>query len=310
MGQLVAGKWIGGTQKQIGSGGWEPRQEGFRGMVRAGGDSPNPAEANRYLLVECPGCPLAQRVSMLHRFKGLQKVVPTVSVLPEMGENGREFSRVDVHNPEPLTGYFYLYEAYAVSDPSYTGRASTPVLFDLKTRRILSNNTRDIFDMFNSAFDAFTDVREDFLPASQRGEITKLIDEIYIKITSAVYKCGFGRSQAVYDENLAILERGLDQFESQLADSRWLLGDSPTEADFMLYTSLARFDAIYIPLFRTVTRRIEEMPALTAFVRRVHQLRGVAETFDLRSCMEHYFRSHLHINPTGVVPAAPHLSWL
>ncbi|MBY6112828.1 glutathione S-transferase C-terminal domain-containing protein [Mameliella alba] len=310
MGQLVNGKWVGGSDRQIGASGWEPRKEGFRDRVSSDGSTPYPAVAGRYLLVECPGCPLAQRVSMLHRMKRLEKVVPTVAVLPVMGEHGREFFREAPGQPEPLTGFRYLYEAYLASDPAYTGRASTPVLFDLDQGRILSNNTRDIFAMFDSAFDALTEVHNSLLPPALTGQITAVMDEIYSGVTSAVYKCGFAREQSVYDTALRQLENALDRWEAHLAQNRWLLGNNMTEADFMLYTSLARYDAIYIPLFRTTTRRIADMPALSGFLARVHQLPGVAGTFDLHACMTHYFRSHLHINPTGLIPAPPALDWL
>lgn len=184
MGQLIEGKWTGGSDRQIGATGWEPRKEGFRDHVSSDGSSAFPVESGCYLLIECPGCPLAQRVSMLHRIKRLEKIVPTVSVLPKMGTNGREFRRVD-DEPEPHTGFRYLYEAYLASDPSYTGRASTPVLFDLHLGRILSNNTRKIFAMLNSEFDAFTDMREDFLPSPLLASISRTLNEIYIGVTSA-----------------------------------------------------------------------------------------------------------------------------
>lgn len=310
MGQLVNGKWISGTQRQIGASGWEPRKEGFRGRVTADGSTPFPPTPGRYLLIECPGCPLAQRVSMLHRVKGLETAVPTVSVQPEMGDHGRVFRSARPDQPEPLTGFRFLYEAYQASDPSYTGRASTPVLYDLERGCILSNNTRDIFAMFNTEFDAHARAVDDLLPDALTAQITAVIEEIYSGVTSAVYKSGFARDQQVYDTALHQLEAALDHWEAHLAENRWLLGDTLTEADFMLYTSLARYDAIYIPLFRTTTRRIADMPALSRFLARVHQLPGVAGTFDLTACMTHYFRTHLHINPTGIIPAAPALDWL
>ena len=309
MGQLVNGTWIGGDAEQIGARGWEPRKEGFRGMVSAAQAAEYPAEPERYVLVECPGCPLAQRVSIVHRIKRLDHVVPTVSVRPEMGAHGRVFAH-RAGSDEALAGFDYLYEAYLASDPAYTGRASTPVLWDRKTRRIVSNNTRDIFAMFNGAFDALTTSRDDFLPQAFKPQIDAEIERIYATVTSTVYKCGFARDQAVYDENLAALEDALDAYESRLAGRAFLVSESPTEADWMLYTSLIRFDAIYVPLFRTTTRRIADMPALTAYLARLHAIPRVAETFDLPACMAHYFRSHRHINPTGIIPAAPALDWL
>ncbi|WP_424986884.1 glutathione S-transferase C-terminal domain-containing protein [Microbulbifer sp. S227A] len=309
MGQLVNGKWTGGTDLQIGAAGWEPRKEGFRERVSNEPGTATPPEPGRYLLVECPGCPLAQRVSMLHRAKRLEHVVPTVSVRPEMGVNGREFAGPE-GQPEPRTGFRYLYEAYLATDPAYTGRASTPVLYDLHRGRILSNNTRDIFAMFNRAFDAFSEVGQDFRPAAESGAVAGMMDEIYAGVTSAVYKCGFARAQADYDAALDGLGAALDRWEAHFERQPYLLADGPSEADFMLYTSLARFDAIYVPLFRTTTRRIADMPALAGFLARIHRLPGVAGTFDLDACMQHYFRSHRHINPTGIVPAPPALGWL
>lgn len=308
MGYLQNGVWLGGDDRQIGAAGWEPRQERIRGRI---GTDPGdlPAVAGRYHLIDCPGCPMSHRVSIVHRMKRLQGVISTSRVRPVMGPNGREFGTVEEARPDPVTGYSYLYELYLATDPAYSGRASTPVLWDKQERRIVSNSYSDIFEMVNRAFDAFTDVEIDFRPPARAADLKAELAWLGEGITGAVYRGGFSRDQAVYEENAARIARTLPALEQKLGQQSYLLGASLTEADLTLLATLLRFDAIYVPLFKCTGLRVVDHPNICAYVRRLMALPGVAETFDLDQSMRHYFLSHVHLNPTRIVPVAPSASW-
>lgn len=313
MGFLKQGVWHGGDRDQIGAQGWEPRREQFNGLVRAqprDGAADLPAEAGRYHLIVCPGCPLSHRTRIVHRLKRLGEVVTLSCVRPVMGPNGREFGTPHEAATDPVTGATYLHELYRETDPDHSGRDSTPILWDRKTRRIVSNTYRDILSMLNREFDAFTDSTVDVQPADRRAAIDDELARLGAGVTGIVYRCGFSRSQADYDRYVAILGETIRQLASQLADRSFLVGDSLTEADLALFACLVRYDAIYLPLFRCTGERIEDHPALTRYIDRIMRLAGVRDTFDLGLTMTHYYLSHVHINPTRIVPAPPKLSWL
>jgi putative glutathione S-transferase len=313
MGILVNGVWHGGDSRQIGAGGWEPRHEPFKGYVgsAAAGNQPEfPAEAGRYHLIVCPGCPMSHRVSMLHRMKKLDNVVSTSLVRPVMGPNGREFGTVDVAARDGVTGYDYVYQLYLATDPDYSGRASTPVLWDKKTRKIVSNTYRDIFTMLNAEFDEFTDSDVDLQPRERMAEIDDLLAWLGAGFVGVVYRCGFARDQQDYEHNAALIDRTLPQLEQRLSDRPFLLGDRVSEPDLVLFASLVRYDAIYLPLFKCTGRRIEDSDVLSAYIKRMFLVPGIAGTFDLKLTMTHYYVSHAHINPTRIVPVLPKLSWL
>ncbi|MBL0936824.1 MAG: glutathione S-transferase C-terminal domain-containing protein [Rhizobiaceae bacterium] len=310
MGYLHEGTWLGGDERQIGASGWEPRQERIRGWITADAQAgTSPAVPGRYHLIDCPGCPMSHRVSIVHRMKRLHGVVSTARVRPVMGPNGREFGTADHAAPDRVTGYAYLYELYLATDPAYSGRASTPVLWDTHERRIVSNSYSDIFAMMNSAFDAFTDVDIDFRPPELEAELKAELAWLGEGITGAVYRGGFARDQAVYEENAARLARTFPLLEQKLRDQPYLLGPKITEADLTLLATLLRFDAIYVPLFKCTGKRVSDHPNLCAYVGRLMALPGVAETFDLGQSMRHYFVSHAHLNPTRIVPVAPPSPW-
>lgn len=309
MGFLQEGVWHGGDEDQIGARGWEPRREVFEGQVRADGGGEFPAEAGRYHLIVCPGCPLSHRTLILHRLKCLDGIVTVSSVRPVMGPNGREFGTAQAIVPDEATGVAFLHELYLQNDPVFTGRDSTPVLWDRRTRRIVSNAYRDIFSMLNRAFDAFTDATVDLQPADRREEIDAELARLTAGILGVVYRCGFSRSQADYEAHATTLNKTVRQLAVDLADRSFLLGDTVTEPDIALLACLLRYDAIYVPLFRCTAERIEDHPALTQYITRMLCLPGIRQTFDLKLTMAHYFASHAHINPTRIVPLPPRLSW-
>ena len=312
MGILVDGVWHGGDDKQIGAARWEPRHEAFGGYVRArtAGSQPDfPAEGGRYHLILCPGCPMSHRVAMVHRMKNLGNAISTSLVRPVMGPHGREFGAAQHASPDSVTGHEYLYQLYLESDPNYSGRASTPVLWDKQSRKIVSNTYRDILTMLNREFGEFTESRLDLQPPERMAEIDEQLARLGAGFTGIVYRCGFSRDQQNYEENAALLGRAIPQLEHQLANRPFLLGGHVTEPDLVLFASLVRYDAIYLPLFRCTAQRIEDSAVLTAYIKRMLQIPGVAETFDLALTMTHYYVSHAHINPTRIVPMVPKLSW-
>lgn len=310
MGILENGIWFGGDDKQIGAAGWEPRQEKLRGVITAKGQAGSlPAEADRYHLIHCPGCPLSHRTKMALHLKGLDKVITSSRVLPVMGGNGREFDGGTTGAPDPVTGFHYLHEAYVATDPTYSGRASTPVLWDKQEGRIVSNCYSDILDMLNSAFDAFAVNSVDLRPASAADELAAELSWLGQNLTGAVYRCGFSRDQSEFDLYVERIGRAAPELERKLAERRYLVGDAVSEADLSLLACLLRFDAIYLPLFKCTSARIADHPAICAWCEHMLTLPGVAESFDLKASMTHYFLSHAHINPSKIVPPAPRLGW-
>lgn len=311
MGYLAEGVWVGGDQNQIGAKGHEKRAEPLGNLVLAKPQwsTDRKAEPGRYHLIECPGCPLAHRASIVHRTKGLGSVITTSTVRPVMGRNGREFGKPSESSIDPVTGKRYLYELYLATDPNYSGRASTPVLWDCETASIVSNRTSDIIAILNREFDEFIPPSVDYRPPDLEVEIDTMIAQLYEEFIGAVYRCGFAREQDLYEHNASILDRGIGKIEATLTEHPYLLGDIITEADLALFASLVRYNSIYIPLFGCTQTRIEDSEILTKYIIQLFDIPGVRETFDLRLTMEHYFVSHAHINPRKVVPRPPKLSW-
>ena len=310
MGLLEGGRWDGGVQAQIGARGHEPRQEHLRATIRSGPDDGAggyEAEAGRYRLVLCPGCPMSHVIWLAHAVNGLDEVLPIIVTRDVMGPNGRELAPPG--ESDPATGHRYLYELYLATDPSYTGRDSTPVLWDRRTRRIVTNAYEDVLEAVNGPFRALAGGAVDLRPPELSDEIAEMRARVGQGIAGAVYKCGFARDQASFDENIARLVAALPEFDARLSDSDYLLGDRVTEPDLTLHSALVRYDAIYAVLFRCTTPRVESFPGLTAHIRRIMGLPGASGAFDLDRAMAHYYRSHLHIGPTGIVPPAPPLSW-
>lgn len=308
MGFLVDGTWHGGDDRQIGAQGWEPREEVFTDTIKPGGTFP--PEAGRYHLVVCPGCPLSHRVAMAHRLKKLDGIIGTTIVRPVMGFDGREFGSPDGVAADPVLRRHLLRDVYTDTRPNYSGRASTPVLWDSKTRTIVSNAYRVVLATINRAFNAFAGSSIDLQPPDLTQEREAELSWLSANLDGVVYKAGFSRDQADYEAHEARVDAALPALSTKLSQRPFLLGEAPTEPDIALFACLARFDAIYVPLFRCTRQRVEDHPALVQFMRRMLGLPGIADTFDLQATMMHYFLSHLHLSPTRVVPRPPRLSWL
>ncbi len=306
MGLLVDGKWVDQWYDTKSSGGAFKRQDSmFRNWVTADG-SAGPsgeggfeAEAGRYHLYVSLACPWAHRTLIFRTLKGLEGLISVSVVEPMMLENGWEFSE---QYPDHQFGYQYLHEVYTRDEPQLTSRVTVPVLWDKKRECIVSNESAEIIRMFNSAFNHITGNELDFYPEPLRAEIDSLNDWIYPTINNGVYRAGFATSQDAYETAYHELFEALDQLDARLAKQRYLTGDQITEADWRLFTTLLRFDAVYFGHFKTNRQRIEDYEHIPGYVRDLFQQPGVAATVDLPYIKQHYYGSHRTINPTGVVP--------
>ena len=221
---------------------------------------------------------------------------------PLYGPTGWEFGTEPGSTPDSVNSKSTLAEIYLVADPHYTGRVSVPVLWDKKQRTVVNNKSSEIIRMLNSAFDAFTNARSDYYPADLRPDIDRINDVIYPNINNGVYRAGFATSQAAYEEAARAIFATLDQLEERLSRQRYLVGKQTTEADWRLFTTLVRFDAVYYGHFKCNLRRIADYPNLSNYLRDLYQVPGIAETVSLDHIKRHYYGSQRQVNPTGIVP--------
>ena len=265
------------------------------------------AEAGRYHLYVALACPWAHRTLIFRKLKGLEEIISVSIVDPLMLENGWEFKNRDGGTVDHLFGAKAMWEIYTKADPHYSGRVTVPVLWDTKTGTIVNNESSEIIRMFNSAFDGLTASKADYYPEALRGEIDRINELVYDTVNNGVYKSGFATTQQAYDEHVGKLFETLDSLEKRLGESRYLVGTTLTEADWRLFTTLVRFDAVYVGHFKCNIRRIEDYPNLSAYLRELYQVPGVKETVNMAHIKRHYYASHKTINPTGIVPMGPAL---
>jgi glutathionyl-hydroquinone reductase len=276
----------------------------FRQRVSADGSTGFPAEARRYHLYVSLACPWAHRTVIARALKGLQDVIGLTIVDPIRDERGWAFT----NEPDPLNGFELLSEAYRQSDPEFSGRVTVPALWDTQTAQIVNNESSEILRMLGSEFDAFGEASLDLYPAEHRDEIDALNARIYATVNNGVYRAGFATSQEAYEQAVFALFETLDELEERLGSQRYLVpGSAPTEADWRLFTTLIRFDAVYHGHFKCNLRRIADYPHLSSYLRDLYQHPGVAETVNFDHIKRHYYVTHRSINPTGVVPAGPTL---
>lgn len=278
----------------------------FRGQVTQDGSSGFPAEPGRYRLYASLACPWAHRTLIARALKKLEAIVPLSIVEPVMSDLGWAFSP-DL--PDHANGFSYLHQLYTATRPDYTGRVTVPVLWDTQTRTIVNNESAEILRIFNRAFDDSGASKVDLYPEPLRQEIDRINQFIYDNINNGVYRCGFASSQTAYERAFARLFDALDRVESLLADSAYLVGAAATEADWRLFTTLARFDAVYFGHFKCNRNRIEDFPNLSRYLRELYLVPGVAPTVNIEHIKRHYYISHPHINPTRIVPAGPRLKF-
>jgi glutathionyl-hydroquinone reductase len=277
----------------------------FRNVVTEDGSSGFRAEAGRYRLYVSLACPWAHRTLIARKLKGLEDAVPVTVVEPVMTQ-GWAFSDA---LPDTLHGFRYLHQLYAAADPHYSGRVLVPVLWDQEKGAIVSNESSEILRMFNSGFGALATAGVDLYPAPLREEIDQINAFVYGNINNGVYRCGFATEQPAYERAFDRLFSALDQVEARLAQQPWLVGGQPTEADWRLFTTLVRFDAVYFGHFKCNRNRLEDFPHLSRYLRALYLVPGIAGTVDIDHIKRHYYMSHPHINPTRIVPAGPRLKF-
>ncbi len=310
MGYLEKGAWHEGWYDTAKTGGEFIRSGAqFRDWVRADGAGGFRAEPDRYHLYISLACPWAHRTLILRRLKRLDEAIGLSIVDPVIDEGGWRFTTGPGCIPDTVNGRFYLREIYTLAKPDYSGRVTVPVLWDKTKRTIVSNESADIIRMLNSEFNALTSVRDDYCPAARRAEIDEINAFVYERVNNGVYRCGFAGRQAAYERAFDALFAALEELERRLGAQRYLVGDLLTEADWRLFTTLVRFDAVYYSHFKCNLRRIADYPNLSNYLRDLYQVPGIAETVDLDHITRHYYASHLHINPTGIVPKGPLLDF-
>jgi putative glutathione S-transferase len=317
MGILIDGKWHDVWYDTEASKGRFVRSESqFRNWVTRDG-APGPsgqggfeAEPGRYHLYVSFACPWAHRALILRKLKGLEPLIGISAVNTYMAEQGWTFDPGPGVIPDSVNGVSRLYELYTIADPAYSGRATVPVLWDKHRRTIVSNESAEIVRMLNSAFDEVGgNDGLDFYPQALRSEIDELNAFIYPNINNGVYKAGFATTQEAYEEAAFAVFEALDGIERRLGARRYLTGDRITEADWRLFTTLVRFDAVYYGHFKCNRRRIVDYPNLWGYVRDLYQVEGVAETVKLPLIKAHYYGSHKTINPHLIVPIGPDIDF-
>lgn len=263
------------------------------------------AQAGRYHLYVSLACPWAHRTLILRALKGLEEMISVSVVNPYMAEKGWTFDPGDDVVGDPVGQSQYLYEVYLRAQPNYSGRVTVPVLWDLERKTIVNNESSEILRMLNSAFDGIGAKEGDYSPADRMTEIDEINANVYENINNGVYKAGFATSQEVYEQEVGNLFAALDGLEAKLSRQRYLLGDSVTEADWRLFTTLIRFDSVYHGHFKCNLKRLVDYENLWGYTRELYQWPGVAATVNFQHIKHHYYRSHATINPNGIVPAGP-----
>ncbi len=295
MGLLVEGKWVDqwyDTKKTDGK--FVRQDSAFRDWI---GSDKFPAEKDRYHLYVSLACPWAHRTLIFRAIKGLTNWIDVTVVNPDMLDKGWEFDK-----PEPLYGYTCAHQLYTHAKADYTGRVSVPILWDKKLETIVNNESSEIIRMFNTAFDDVTGNTLDFYPEALRADIDVVNADVYEHINNGVYKTGFATTQAAYDEAFTDLFDALDRVEQRLSSNIYLVGDSITEADWRLFTTLIRFDAVYYGHFKCNHKQIAEYPHMSRYLKGLYNQPNINKTVNIEHIKRHYYYSHESINPTRVVP--------
>ena len=312
MGLLVNGKWSTKWYDTKSTKGEFKRKEShFRNWITADG-SPGvsgiggfKAQPDRYHLYVSLACPWAHRTIIFRHLKGLDSMISMSVVNAFMGDDGWTFLPGDSVVEDPIVNAQYLHQIYTQAQSDYTGRVTVPVLWDKETKTIVTNESSEIIRMFNSAFDDIGAKSGDYYPLELREGIDEINGFIYPHINNGVYRAGFATTQTAYDEAVSDVFKALDTLEERLSVKRYLMGDRITEADFRLFTTLVRFDPVYVGHFKCNRRRIIDYPNLWGYVRDIYQLPEVAKTVNIEHIKAHYYGSHETINPTRIVPKGP-----
>lgn len=315
MGLLVEGKWHTDWYDTKSSDGKFVRKDAaFRNWVTADGSAGSTgrggfeAEAGRYHLYVSLACPWAHRTLIFRALKGLEEMISVSVVNSFMGDDGWTFEPGKGVLADTINNKTRMHEIYTAAMPDYTGRVTVPVLWDKQQNTIVSNESAEIIRMFNSAFDGLGVKSGDYYPSDKRHEIDAINEVIYSGFNNGVYKAGFATTQAAYNEAVAEVFSVLDQLEDRLNSQRYLVGTQLTEADWRMFTTLVRFDPVYVGHFKCNKKRIQDYPALSNYLRDLYQHPGIRETVDIDYIKAHYYGSHETINPTRIIPIGPALN--
>ncbi len=317
MGLLQEGKWVDQWYDTESSGGHFVRKTPhFRNWITADGSAGQSgeggfkAEAGRYHLYVSLACPWAHRTLIFRALKGLEDMISVSVVHWYMADKGWTFESGDGVIADSENKAEYMHQVYTVALSDYSGRVTVPVLWDKQNKSIVTNESSEIIRMFNTAFDDIGATKGDYYPEALRAEIDLLNDRIYDTVNNGVYKSGFATSQVAYDEAIVPLFETLDFLDERLSTQRYLTGNTVTEADWRLFTTLVRFDPVYFGHFKCNIKRIVDYKHLSAYVRDLYQQPGVAETVNMEHIKNHYYASHETINPTRIIPAGPDLDFM
>jgi putative glutathione S-transferase len=292
-------------EEQSKSGEFKRQEDAFHDWVKRDGSTAYKPAPGRYHLYVSLACPWAHRTIILRKLKGLEHAIGMTVVDPVRDERGWAFSDGPGHSHDPVNGFKFLSEAYRVTDSAYHGRVTVPVLWDRETKRIVSNSDDDLLRMLNTEFGDFATNDYDFYPPRLRAEIETINQVIYERVNNGVYRAGFATQQRPYERAARRLFETLDQLDERLAHQRYLLGHRMTEADWRLFPTLIRFDAVYHGHFKCNLRRIVDYPNLWPYLRDLYQHDGVKETVNFDHIKRHYYMTHDEINPTRIVPIGP-----
>lgn len=309
MGMLVEGQWESNPElATVQAGKFNRPESQFRQWVTADGSSAFQPQSERYHLYLSYACPWAHRTLIMRHLKGLQDCITVSMVDPVLTDQGWSFGQSGNQAIDALFHSKYLHELYTRADSGYTGRVTVPVLWDRAEETIVSNESSDIIIMLNNAFNAFAEHSINLYPAELKDEIDKINAFVYDAINNGVYKCGFAKTQSAYEQAYTALFDGLDAIENRLAKQRYLCGDTLTLADIRLYTTLVRFDAVYVCHFKCNKQRIIDYPNVQNYLRELYQIPSFGETTNLEQIKQHYYVSHTTLNPTQLIAKGPELS--
>lgn len=308
-GLLREGEWVQKSDWEQGEDkSFKRQRSSFREVIEANEDARHPAEMGRYHLYVSYACPWAHRTLCVRALLGLEEALPISVVHPFMGDDGWTFDTSDGEVvPDPVLGADYLYQIYQKAKPDYTGRVTVPVLWDKVREEIVNNESREIIRMMNRGMTSLARRERTLCPPELEQEIDRAIDAIYEPINNGVYKCGFAGGQEAYERAYEELFGELERWDETLGKQRYVCGDTLTEADICLFTTLLRFDPVYYVHFKCNKRLIQDFEHLSGFLRDIYQTEGIAQTCNLDHIKRHYYQSHAQINPKGIVPVGPEL---
>ncbi len=306
MGVLIEGRWTEQDlpQEIAPSGEFKRIESRFRDRITADGSSGFKAQAGRYHLYLAHSCPWAHRVLIFLVLKKLEGAISTAFAIPGRRDEGWTYEDDPAYpdcTPDRVNGFRYLHQAFAASDPGYTGKVTVPTLWDKKTGRIVNNESSEIIRMLNSEFKGIAGDDTDYYPAPLRAEIDRVNEMVYARVNNGVYRCGLAKTQAAYDAAYDAVFEALDELESRLGKNSYLVGEKATEADWRLFPTLVRFDVAYFSLFRCNRQRIADFPNLFAYLKRLYAVPGIAATVKPRYYVINYW-SNKRFNPSGIVP--------